>query len=278
MAQQIAPPEWTLITVTFNNRAQLASCWADFDPSLAQWIVVDNGSSDGSAEVAARLGAEVVERGGNFGFSSSNNVGLARARGAYVAFVNPDVTLPLDSLPTLRASVDHFGGLVAPQLLNDDGTAQPNARGLPTVTQKLANRGLRAPWVRPHDYARAELDGPTYVAWTIGAAVAARRDTFRHLGAWDDGYFIYYEDHELGLRAWERGLTVVVDPRVRWRHTWQRETSGGVNLAAWRHELRSAARFYRRYPQLLSSRLARRARRLQGVRRRLWTPAEEPAA
>ena len=63
-------------------------------------------------------------------------------------------------------------------------------------------------------------------------------------------YFIYYEDHEIGLRAWQRGTPVLLDPRVRWTHGWARETVG-TNRTAWRHELHSAARFYKHSPELL---------------------------
>ncbi|MCR4513040.1 glycosyltransferase family 2 protein [Aeromicrobium sp. 50.2.37] len=263
--------------MTYNNERQLEESWKNFDAADARWVVVDNASTDRSVAIARDLGATVVERDANYGFSSSNNVGLASASTPYVAFVNPDVTVAPRSLDTLRRSVDLHGGFVAPQLYYGDDTPQPNARGLPTVAQKFANRGARLPWVDPSAYARVDLPHPTYVAWAIGAAIAGRRDSFDLINGWDDKYFIYYEDHDLGLRAWLNGLTVVLDPGITWRHTWQRETTG-VNLSAWRHELRSALRFYRQYPDLLTFGRVRRSKRLHRTRAHLWTPADRSSS
>lgn len=161
--------------------------------------------------------------------------------------------------------------MVAPQLLNPDGTRQENARGLPHLSAKLANRGLRLPGVEPDDYARADLTVPTYIAWAIGAAVGGPTSLFRSLGGWDERYFIYYEDHDIGLRSWRAGHPVVLDPGVQWVHEWQRETTR-LRWSPWRHELRSARVFYREYPSLLRRRSGIEPG-LQELQEALWQPA-----
>lgn len=244
--------EWALVTVTFNSAEQLRNCWSTADWGQAEWIVVDNASQDDTVAVARALGARVVELDRNVGFSAANNVGLGLVESGFIAFVNPDVTVrsPTDLERLASVSLKN-GGLVAPQLVYPDGSEQANGRGLPYVLDKFAHRSLRLPGSRPHEYVRSGLVNPTYVAWAMGAAMAGPAHIFRELGGWDEGFFIYYEDHDLGLRAWAAGRPIVVDPMVRWAHEWQRATTE-LRVTPWRHEIRSAAVFYRKYPWLLS--------------------------
>ncbi|MBS4753302.1 glycosyltransferase family 2 protein [Nocardioides sp. zg-ZUI104] len=254
---------WTVITVTFNSRAHLERHWLQRDRSF-HWIVVDNQSADGTVDLAREVADEVVVLPENVGFSRANNVGLSRVASPYVAFVNPDV-----SVPPLREwggrfaeLIDDYGALVGPQLTYGDGSVQPNARGLPYLGAKVGNR-LRPQSARGREYARAEFQVPTFCAWLMGAAVAGATDSVRGLGGWDERYFLYYEDHDLGLRAWRSGVPVIIDPRVNWVHEWQRETTS-LNTRAWRRELQAMRHFYSEYPALLYPRSLRsNSRRLQ---------------
>jgi N-acetylglucosaminyl-diphospho-decaprenol L-rhamnosyltransferase len=269
---------WTLVTVAYNSADQLRSAWTDFDPAAARWVVVDNASTDDSAAVAATLGARVIRLPKNVGFGAANNVALAQVDTDWIAFVNPDVTVGgADDLARLARVSATNQALVAPQLLNSDGSEQPNARGLPYLVDKVANRGVSLPGARLHDYARTGLSGPTFAAWTIGAALAGPTATFHDLGGWDERFFIYYEDHDLGLRAWRAGTPVVLDPEVRWSHGWQRATTR-PSLTAWRHELGSMRTFYRVWPSLLTRQRHQRAEDGLGILdARLWQPAVDPA-
>ena len=265
-------PGWTFITVTYNNSRQLRESWSGIDLEGHRWLVVDNNSSDDSAEVALSLGAEVVRRADNRGFSASNNTGLAMATSEWIAFVNPDLRPDLESLKRIQTISTKHSAIVAPQLVNSDMSLQPNARGFPTVPQKLANRGIGAARVDTARYVRTDLQDPTYIAWAMGAAVCGPRAIFDRIGGWDSRYFIYYEDHDLGLRAWLNGYSVILDPRSRWVHAWQRETTG-FRLAPWKHELRSASIFYREYPEFLSTHRRYESGRFARLASRLWKPA-----
>ena len=66
-----SPPVVSLVTVTYHSAATLSACWANLDIDWAQWVVVDNCSSDRSAEVARNLGATVIELPRNMGFSAA---------------------------------------------------------------------------------------------------------------------------------------------------------------------------------------------------------------
>jgi GT2 family glycosyltransferase len=251
MGGPAAVDDWCVVTVTFNSAAVLARCWGGTSKPF-DWIVVDNGSGDSSPDVAELLGARVVRLPRNVGFSAANNIGVRESTAQYVLFANPDLNVSGDGLGRLQAHLDQYGGLVAPQLLSSTGEVQPNGRGFPYVTAKLGNRNLW-PLSRLHaSYRLIALPGTsTWVAWTIGAAVAARRSDFFALGGWSERFFLYYEDAELGLRAWRNGQPVAVLGDVRWTHHWARATNTFRWSPAHTRELISANVFYRMFPEFI---------------------------
>lgn len=244
-------PTWSIITVTFNSERQLEHYWRNVGKAEdIEWIVVDNNSTDRSADLAEELGARVIRLRMNRGFGGANNVGFGRSRSPYVAFVNPDVTPDFADLPKLAEFLDNNpDDLVAPQLLNPDGTRQPNGRGLPLLAFKVLNRLNVVDNSRYFLYASSSEE--TEVAWLMGAVVAGKRERLTMLGPWDTRFFVYYEDSDLGTRNRKLSGRSVVLGDATWVHGWARETRT-LNLAAWRRELPSMVKFYSRYPKYLS--------------------------
>lgn len=263
--------DWTLATVTYNNSAELDEWWSGNDLQGARWIVVDNNSSDGSADIASALGADVIRLSENVGFSKANNVALTRAQSKYIAFVNPDVRVKASTLEEIGNVIREKHAVVCPQLINPDGTTQPNGRGLPFLVDKMAHRGVNLPGSSLTDYLPDTSSGPTYVAWAMGAAVCAEVQWLRSLGGWDERYFLYYEDHAFGLRAWEHGRPVILLPSVQWTHSWKRATNR-AKLMPWLREFASAGRFYSQYPGLLIPPASGRRRQWKGQRYSFGAP------
>lgn len=254
--------EVSLITVSYNSARTLERFWDGRPFAPYQWTVVDNSSSDDSSEVARRLGARVVELDSNRGFSAANNVGVSATGAEVLIFCNPDVTVTPDGIATLADQVRRHGGIVAPQLVNADGSLQENGRGIPYLHRKVGHLlGRDDPGYMKLANASDVID----VAWVMGAALAMTRADFLRIGGWDPGYFLYYEDHDLGLRMRSAGLPVRVNGGVRWVHGWRRETKRNITVAAWRNEIRSAARFYRKHPYCLVPVPGRTTRRRLGV-------------
>ncbi|MFG1913858.1 glycosyltransferase [Micromonospora sp. NPDC048898] len=246
----MAGTPWSVVTVTYNSADTLRRCWGGAKPY--EWIVVDNDSADDSVAVAEELGARVIRLPENVGFSRANNVGVRQAAGAYVLFANPDLEVEPAGLATMQRHLDAHGGLVAPQLLATDGTPQPNGRGFPYATAKLGNRKIW-PLSRMHANYRVVADAgeAVYVAWAMGAAVAARTADFVAMGGWNESFFLYYEDHELGLRAWRHDMPVVLLGDVRWTHHWARATNSFQWSRAHTLELQSARTFFGLFPEFV---------------------------
>ncbi|MEU2611315.1 glycosyltransferase family 2 protein [Micromonospora sp. NPDC007271] len=261
--------QWSVVTVTYNSADTLRRCWRGATKPY-EWIVVDNCSADDSATVAEELGARVIRLPENVGFAKANNVGMRAAAGEYILFGNPDLEIRPDGLDILQRHLDLHGGLVAPQLLSSEGIPQPNGRGFPYATAKLGNRKVW-PLSQLHASYRmtAEPGEARYVAWVMGAAVAGRTPDVIELGGWNERFFLYYEDHELGLRAWRHGCPVALLGDVRWTHHWARATNSFQWSRAHTLELQSARIFFGMFPEFLiglppAARRHRQAARLIG--------------
>jgi GT2 family glycosyltransferase len=252
--------------VVYNSANKLRKYWTGDLPEFVEWIVVDNGSSDDSVAVARERGAIVLELGRNRGFSAANNEGLARAAGAYIAFVNPDVAVNFADLPALADRIDRRGGLVSPQLVNDDGGDQPNGRGAPLLLSKVLNR-LSDRFPKSNSYLIvASATEERYIFWAMGAVVAGSARTFATLNGWSERFFLYYEDKDIAIRAWKAGIPVVLAGQFRWTHGWARETTE-LRLAPWAREIASMAKFYSRYPEFVFGGRWARVRNAEASRR-----------
>jgi GT2 family glycosyltransferase len=158
----------------------------------------------------------------NVGFGRGCNIGVAAVTAPVTALVNPDVELLDDSLLELAGeALRSPERLLAPLVLNPDGSRQDTVHPRPTSPPDLARvlvpheltprrAGLSiAPW---------RSDRPRRVGWAVGCAVAARTDTLRRLGPFDERIFLYYEDLDLALRAGEQGIETWFCPSARVLH------------------------------------------------------------
>jgi N-acetylglucosaminyl-diphospho-decaprenol L-rhamnosyltransferase len=247
-----------LVTVTHNSAADLERLAASAARHLpaARLIVVDNASADDSRTVAESARATVIGFDDNRGFGAAANAGVAQATEPVTVLINPDVELVDDTLARLAGQATP-GRLLAPLLLNADGTRQDSAHPMPAsattaLYSLVPGPGLPGPLRRAAEPWRS--DQPRRVAWATAACLVAETATLRQLGPFDESIFLYAEDLDLGLRAAETWF----HPEARVLHRRAHSTAkafGGEN-----HELLARQR-----RGVVLRRLGRRRARLDDV-------------
>ena len=229
-------PRVAVVLVTWNSAAHVEDAVCSV-PEGIPVVVVDNASGDGSAGVARRAGAHVIEAGANLGFGPACNLGVeASAPSETVLFLNPDAALVDGAacLADLLAELDRDPSVaaVAPAL-SGDGQERFQLRKLPTLGSLareafLVNRlfpengGFRAE--RYLDRAR---DVPFDVEQPAGAALLVRREVFEVLGGFDPEFApAWFEDVDLCARILESGRRLRYVPSARATHV------GGTTMNA----------------------------------------------
>jgi len=253
-------PTWSIVVTSFHSLDMLTKYWDGLTKTgelegvsahEVEVIVVDNADEPEVEKFARDQCFGYLPMGSNVGLSAANNRGAEVATGDYLLFANPDLAVRVRDLPILQAEIDRTGGIVTPRVDFADGRPQSAARGEPYFFAKLAHRGLapkaaldRYLWpVGPYE------SGP--VVWCAGGATSLSREVFDRLGGWPEEYFLYMEDVEFGVRAGRLGIPVSVTAALRWVHEWRADSrQGWLNRGRLLH-LRSALRFYTRYPKYL---------------------------
>ena len=220
------PVRLSVCIVSWNVREDLLKCLDSLVAAgrgvATEIIVADNASSDGTPDAVQEDHPQVqlIRNDRNLGFAAASNQGMAASSGPFLLLLNPDTVLPEGALAELLAVAEQHpeAGIVAPKLLNPDGTLQHSCRRFPTpaaalfrhtfLGRLLPNNRWAAEYVMadwPHDEIR-EVD------WVSGACMLVRRELYEDIGALDEGFFWGSEDVDYCLRAHKAGWKVVYLP------------------------------------------------------------------
>jgi N-acetylglucosaminyl-diphospho-decaprenol L-rhamnosyltransferase len=235
-ASRTAASRTAAVVVNYESGGALARCVADLRAAgLAELVVVDNGSTDGSLSAAQAhvpdLG--VIVPGRNLGYGAAANRGVAATTAPLVLVCNPDLEVPAGAVDALAAALDADPGcaLVGPLIRTPEGDRYPSARHFPSMVDAAGHAllGLFAPDNRfTRSYQRSDLDGVTVevesVDWVSGACFLARRSAFEEVGGFDESYFMYAEDVDLCWRLQRAGWRVAYAPTAEVTHLQGRST------------------------------------------------------
>lgn len=222
----------SVIIVSWNARRHLENCLnslrAHGGPLVREVIVVDNASTDGSAEMVERLFPEVrlIRAAENLGFARANNLGLRQATGSLLALINSDVVVHPHCFERLARVMETQpdAAMVGPKVLGGDGKIQFTCAVVPTFWN-LFCRALaldrmlgRWPWfsgleMRHWDYERAgEVGVLSGCFWLV------RRAAVEQVGGLDERFFFYAEDVDWCKRFRDAGWKVVYCPTASVTH------------------------------------------------------------
>jgi N-acetylglucosaminyl-diphospho-decaprenol L-rhamnosyltransferase len=253
-------PDVAVIVVNFNTGEETIGCIAsallDLGAVRSEVFVVDNASSDGSAEL---LGSDstitLIANQTNRGFGAAVNQAAKLARAPLFWILNPDCRVLPGAYRALLNTLERHSdcAIAAPQLLNADGSVQASARGEPDAWTGLFGRhGLLTKFFPQSGGARKNLPAADLVAsgvesaevpWVMGAAMLVRREAFERIGRFDERYFLYWEDADLCRRLRLAAWTIRYVPGARVNHPGGASANTASRLAI-RAFHESAYRYY----------------------------------
>ena len=260
----------TAVVVTYNSARWIDRCLNSL--TGVPTIVVDNAGHDGTSAIVRDRHPDVrlVVRRRNGGFAVAANEGASAASTDDILLLNPDAVARPGSVAILDAYLrDHPKvGIVAPRLLNADGTRQDNIRTFPTPLTMLARRSplgrtaLGKRILRDHFLRDSAANVARPIPATIGAAMLVRRAAIDQIGPMDERIFLYGEDWDWCYRAWAAGWEVHLQPAAVMEHEYERQSRHTLDLrsAAVRHHWASALKLVAIHPGLLIARMPAGAR------------------
>jgi GT2 family glycosyltransferase len=225
-------PAVSVIVLNWNGREVLGPCLDSLsrvsDPPL-DIIVVDNGSTDASQEIARESSGDVrlIENGRNLLFAAGNNVGIeaALAGGAeFILLLNNDTEVDPGFVgEMLGAFEDPEAGIAGPKIYYHDDPDRIwfGGGGFNRLTGVPYHKNIRK-----KDGAVTDTPGET--GWVTGCALLARAGVFRELNGLDPTYRIYCEDVDFCLRAREAGWKIRYVPSARVWHKVSSSSGGGM--------------------------------------------------
>jgi N-acetylglucosaminyl-diphospho-decaprenol L-rhamnosyltransferase len=217
----------TAAVVSWNTRELLDRCLESLRPEaesgrLEAWVV-DNASSDGSAELVRErhAWAELVASEENLGFGAAVNRVAASPGGEWLLIANADIALRPGALDALLEAgrLDPGAGAIAPRLVLPDGSTQHSVFAFPTLPFAFVlnsgvfhlSRGLgdRMALLDRWDDTRSRR-----VPWAVGACLLVRRAAWDAAGGFDERQWMYAEDLDLGWKLREQGWATRYEPRA----------------------------------------------------------------
>lgn len=217
----------SVILVNHNGKALLADCLGALNAQTFrdfEVIFVDNGSTDGSIAAAESLlpGLKVISLQRNTGFATGNNVGIRAASGRYIVLLNNDTQADREFLAEMVAAIeaDAQAGAVAPKILNYFQRDRIDSVGGIVLTRDAIGAGRGR-----GEADRGQYDGLGGALCPSGCAALYRREALDETGLFDDDFFAYCEDADLGLRLVWAGWTTVAAPRAIVYHKYSATTS-----------------------------------------------------
>lgn len=208
----------SVVVVTINNLSLLRNC---LDSLYAQnykaleLIVVDNGSEEDIPGMLAKEfpGVRLIRLTKNYGFAAGNNRGIEIARGKYVALINNDaVAAPqwISSLVAVAES-DSRVGAVASIIIDGNRPDVLDSCGVGIALDGMSRQAMRG-------HPAPNLTEPKEVLAFSGCACLLRMEALKEVGLFDEDFFAYCEDTDLGLRLRWAGWEIVAAPGAYVRH------------------------------------------------------------
>ncbi len=185
----------------------------------------------------------VIDNSSPNGFGANHNAAFKYCRQPFFCPLNPDIELIANPFPQLLAlfESDERVALTAPMVRSPGGSLEDSVRHFPTVTS-LLGKALSGADGR---YSVAPGQASFSPEWVAGMFMLFSSPNYLRLGGFDEGFFLYYEDVDICVRAWKAGMRVLVCPSVSVVHDARRDSHRSLRHLRW--HLTSMARYFFRH-------------------------------
>lgn len=256
----------SVIIVNYNQKYFPKMCLEALQKSQTNFpyeiIFVDNASSDESIgflrEAEGKKQIILIESVKNLGYGVANNLGAKQARGTYLLFMNPDVSVRENTLQQMINYIerDEKIGILGPKIVYHNGQIQESCRRFMTFTDLIIKRTplkyLPRFRKRLSLYIMSDFDHDSTqeVDLIVGACFLFPKIVFEKLGCFDERFFLFMEDFDLCQKAHQLGYKVVYYPKTSVTHFHKRLSDGGLlslpfKKVFWHHLMSSARYFWR---------------------------------
>jgi hypothetical protein len=260
-------PDVSVVVVSYETRDDLRACLASLaahgGPGV-ETIVVDNASTDGSADLVAREfpAVRLLRSARNDGFGAACNRGASVAGAPYLLFLNSDAQVTAGAIQALARVLDTQPevAIVGPRTLNEDGTAQVSfGPALTPLAEWRQRRLVRGVARRDPDALRIAHERSLRASepdWVSGSCLMIRRRAFDAVAGFDEGFFLYEEDADLCVRVRAHGGLVRFEPAATVVHRLGRSMARMPDRARAEYD-RSHLRYYQKHNGALATFLLR---------------------
>jgi len=274
------------VTVSFRSGDALSDLVKSLEESTilpARTVIVNNEPDDPPEIRSATVSIDVVEAGRNLGYGSAVNLGIRQLDPTieWVLITNPDVRLDAAALEQLLTTARSLplAGALGPLIRDNEGIAYPSARELPSLRTGIghalfANVQPGNPWTqRYRGENRPSGTSWRQTGWLSGSCLLVRRAAFDAIGGFDESYFMYFEDVDLGKRLAEAGWHNIYVPTASVVHTGAHSTATSASAMRTVHHQSAYQYLARKYSAwylwplrvVLRVALAARSRLTRGV-------------
>ncbi|MCD4693929.1 glycosyltransferase family 2 protein [bacterium] len=234
-----------IVIVNWKAKRDIESClislFRDLENSNLNFIVqvVDNSENrDGIKELISKKFPEVkyLDSGGNIGFGRAQNLGLISEEARFYLPLNPDIYFKKEG-GAIKKLIDVLEqrsevGMLAPRLLNSDGSVQYSCCRFPGLLDQI---GRRMNWDEKNKKFKEKINyyliknfnhnKKVSVDWIMGSFMLVKNEVVREVGFFDDRFFMYFEDCDWCRRVWKGGWQVFYCPEVEIIHKHKRDSA-----------------------------------------------------
>ncbi len=222
----------SVVIVNWNTRdlllQTLETLYKETKTVSFETIVVDNGSTDGSAEMVRQEWSHVtlIASPENLGFAGGNNLGFEVSKGRYILLLNSDTIVLPTTLSGMVSLLDAHpeAGCVGCRHLNEDLSLQRSMDTFPSLSNdflsytELHRLEFFKPFLLRNFAWWSDHDKVRQIDWVNGACMMVRREVLEQVGGLDEGYFIYAEEIDWCYRIKQAGWDIYFTPKAEIIH------------------------------------------------------------